>query len=152
AEMLRAIAQAGYKKGAKVPRCDGDDHNLRYFDVYCPKVFALLGGLRGPLLDRSIVLSMEKRPHDRMWKSCREHVLERDAKPLRSRLEAYALQARKHLSELYDTEPDEGYWPDLVDREAEIFGPLLIHARLIGPDIEQRVLQAAKLLSRRKAK
>jgi hypothetical protein len=83
-------------------------------------------------------------------KRSREHVLGRDAEPLRRKLEAYALQAEMHLTTLYEQEPDEGYWPQMENREAEIWGPLLIHARLAGPKAEARLLAACALLSQQK--
>lgn len=49
AEVLRAIAHEGYKQGGQVPRCEGEDHEVRWFDVYCPKTFAAIGGLTGAL-------------------------------------------------------------------------------------------------------
>src|SRR5262249_55102644 len=61
-EALRAVAHEGYKKGGQVPRCDGEDHQVRFFDVFCPKVFAAIGGLTGALLDRCIVIHLEKAP------------------------------------------------------------------------------------------
>ena len=39
-EGLRAIYNAGYRVGAKVPRCVGNNHEPTDFEVYCPKAFA----------------------------------------------------------------------------------------------------------------
>jgi hypothetical protein len=36
AEPLRAIAHEGYNKGGQVPRCEGKEHEVRWFEVYCP--------------------------------------------------------------------------------------------------------------------
>ena len=152
AQMIRSIANVGYKRGARVPRCGSreNDHKVEWFDVYCPMVFAVIGGLTGTLLERSIVLHMGKKPQGVQLKRCREKILDRDAKPLREQIEAYALQARAELTRLYDFEPDEGYWPAISDREAEIWGPLLIHARVAGPEVEARLLTACASLSRQK--
>jgi hypothetical protein len=149
---VRAVAQTGYKRGGRVPRCEGEDHKVVWFETYCPKLFALIGGLSGALLDRCIVVHMERRPSGAQRKSCREKVLKRDAQPLIESLEAYALQNSEALARLYAREPDEGYWPHIVDREAELWGPLLIHARLAGNEIEQRLLHSLDLLSTAKAR
>jgi hypothetical protein len=147
AKALREILNEGYKRGAKVPRCVGDDHAVQYFDPYCPKFFASIGGLRGALLTRCIVIHMSKRPAGFPIKGKRQATRERAAKPLRERIEAYALQVRQTLTRLAEAEPDEGYWPDLTNREGEVWGPLLMHARIAGPQIEERAHAAACLLA-----
>jgi hypothetical protein len=150
ADCLRSIAQAGYKKGGAVPRCVGPNNDLQNFGVFCPKVFAAIGGLTGPLLSRCIVIHMEKAPVGQVRRSSRQHQLRRDSEPLREIIEAYAEQSPTVLTKLYDEEPDAGYWPQLQDREAELWGPLLTHARLIGPDCEARLLEVASRFSRGK--
>src|SRR2546422_11390327 len=55
-----AIFDAGYKRGATVSRCTEHGEELRDFSVYCPKVLSRIGGFRGTLLDRGIVMHLEK--------------------------------------------------------------------------------------------
>ncbi|HUX66893.1 MAG TPA: DUF3631 domain-containing protein [Terriglobales bacterium] len=152
AEAIRAIANIGYKRGATVPRCIGEGTaiHVRDFHVFCPKVFAGIGGLRGALLDRCIVISMHKRPPEVRLKSAKYAPIRRAAIALRERLATYQAQARHSLAGLYADMPDEGYWPQLLDREGEIFEPLLLHARGAGPEMEARALEAALALSHRK--
>ena len=151
AEALRAIAHEGYKHGGQVPRCQGDDHEVRWFDVYCPKTFAAIGGLTGALLDRCLVIHMDKAPRGSIRKSTRHRAVRRDGRHLVAQLEAYAVQASDALRRLYETEPDCGYWPSITDREAELWGPLLIHARLAGPDAEAKLLAVVDKFSEEKA-
>jgi hypothetical protein len=151
AEALRAIAHEGYKQGGQVPRCDGEDHDVRWFDVYCPKTFAAIGGLTGALLDRCLVIHMQKAPKGSVRKSTRHRTLHRDKRDLVVQLEAYALQSSEALHQLYEAEPDCGYWPSITDREAELWGPLLIHARLAGPDSEAKLLAVVDKFSEEKA-
>ncbi len=151
AEGLRAIAHEGYKQGGQVPRCEGEDHGVRWFDVYCPKTFAAIGGLTGALLDRCIVIHMEKAPKSSVRKSTRHRALLRDGRDLVTRLEAYAIQSPDALRRLYEAEPDCGYWPSITDREAELWGPLLIHARLAGPDAEAKLLAVVAKFTAEKA-
>jgi hypothetical protein len=151
AEALRAIAHEGYKRGGQVPRCQGNDHEVRWFDVYCPKTFAAIGGLTGALLDRCLVIHMDKAPKGSFRKSTRHRALKRDAQNFVLQLEAYAVQASDALRKLYEAEPDAGYWPSITDREAELWGPLLIHARLAGPDAEAKLLAVVDKFSDEKA-
>ena len=150
AEGLRAIAHEGYKRGGSVARVEGEDRHIRRFNVYCPKVFSAIGGLTGALLSRCLVIHMSRAPKDFPRKSTRLRALERDAKPLRRLLEAYGLKAKITLTELYEAEPDAGYWPMITDREAELWGPLLIHARVAGPDIEARLLEVIQVFTQGK--
>jgi len=121
---------------------------LRDFDCFCPKSLARIGGFQGTLLDRGVVIHLEKAPKG--WPHSRRKIVNREAAPLRENLEAYALQCRARLQELYDSEPDEGYWPELSGREAEVLGPLLLHAKLAGPEVERRALAVALEFSRKK--
>ena len=144
---LLTLFDAGYKRGATVPRCVEHGEELRDFSVYCPKVLARIGSFRGTLLDRGIVIHLEK-AHGLRQK--RRNVLLREVAPLKESLEAYALQFREQLERIYQNEPDDGYWPRLSGREGEIWGPLLCHARLAGPEAEARALKVALLYSREK--
>ena len=152
AEALRAVAHEGYKQGGQVPRCEGDSHAVRWFNVFCPKLFAAIGGLNGPLLDRSLVIHMDKAPRGQVRRSTRHKNLERDARQLLEKLEAYALQSADALRQMYDAEPDAGYWPSIGDREGELWGPLLTHARLAGPSAEAKLLAVVDRFSEEKAK
>jgi hypothetical protein len=150
-ETLRAVAHEGYKKGGQVPRCDGDEHEVRWFNVYGPKVFAAIGGLSGALLDRCIVIHMEKAPIGSVRKTTRLKPLCRDGQRLVAQLEAYAVQFTDALEGLYEAEPDPGYWPLITDRESELWGPLLIHARLAGVEAEMMLLSAVQEFGEAKA-
>jgi hypothetical protein len=151
AEALRAIAHEGYKQGGQVPRCQGENHEVCWFDVYCPKTFAAIGGLTGALLDRCLVIHMEKAPKGSVRKSTRHRALHRDSRYLVVQIEGYALQASDALRRLYEAEPDCGYWPSITDREAELWGPLLIHSKLAGPDAEAKLLAVVNKFSDEKA-
>jgi hypothetical protein len=148
AQELLVLFDAGYKEGASVSRCEDHGDGLRDFGVYCPKVLAKIGGFSGTLLDRGIVVHLEKEPG---LSQTRRRILKREASPLKEALEAYALQCREKLARLYEEEPDMTYWPELSGRESEIWGPLLTHSRLAGPDIERRALDVARRFSRGKA-
>jgi uncharacterized protein DUF3854 len=146
-EML-AIFDAGYKAGATVSRCEDHGEGIRDFNVFCPKVLSRIGGFRGTLLDRGIVIHLEK---SGKLPQTRRKILRKEAAPLRQALEAYALQYSAQLQQIYECEPEEGYWPEMSGREEEIWGPLLIHARLAGKEIEHRAVKIARHFSGRKA-
>src|SRR5262249_46839112 len=127
-----------------------EHHHIKFFRVFCPKAFAVIGGLKGALLDRCIVIHLEKVPSGIILASTRENILEKDAKELLRQLAAYREQKKDILVALYEAEPDEGYWPSLQGREAELWAPLLLHARIFGPHYESRALRVAHKFSGRK--
>ncbi|MFZ0641088.1 MAG: DUF3854 domain-containing protein [Candidatus Acidiferrales bacterium] len=149
-EAIRGILHAGYRRGATYQLCEGDDHEMRDFQVYGPKVFSAIHGLRGALLDRCIVIHMERLPENKTLLPAGADDLEPVAAPCRERLEAYALQIIQRLEELKRRRPTGGYWPEFRNREAELWHPLLTIARACGPEIELRALQAARAMSRAK--
>jgi hypothetical protein len=149
ANAIRAILDAGYRKGASIPRCDGRDRMLRDFAVYCPKVFALVGTLSGTLLDKCICLHLEKKEPP---VKTRLKALRREAAPLREMLEAYDAQYRPTLDRLYAEEPVQGYWPQFDGREDDLWSPLLYHAKLAGKDMEDLSVTVALKFAEERAK
>jgi hypothetical protein len=93
---------------------------------------------------------MERIPEGAVRKSARIRALRRDSQELIAQMDAYTVQYKDALLQLYSDEPDQGYWPGITDREAELWGPLLIHAKLAGPVVEQRLLKVAQNFGQRK--
>ncbi len=58
-DILRLI-NAGYKAGATVVRCEGEERTPTAFNAYCPMVLASISGLNDVTADRSITLVMRK--------------------------------------------------------------------------------------------
>ena len=62
-EELRGVVNGSQRRNtAYVLRCVGDDHEPRQFVTWCPKAMAGIGGLPDTVLDRSIVVRLERRP------------------------------------------------------------------------------------------
>lgn len=53
---MRSVLNAGYRKGQTVPRTVGQE--VVQFQVYCPKIFILIGDVYDTLRDRSIIVDM----------------------------------------------------------------------------------------------
>ena len=59
---LRGIVNGSQRLGsAWVIRCEGDDHEPRAFNTWCPKAISGIGGLPDTVLDRSLVIRLERR-------------------------------------------------------------------------------------------
>jgi hypothetical protein len=62
AQAIVSILNAGHRKGAFVPRCVGGGNNeVQEFHTYGPKVFCAIGKLPDTLMDRSIIIGMQRR-------------------------------------------------------------------------------------------
>ena len=64
-EDLRTIVNAGYKRGATVPRLTGEDYEkFTFFEAYSPKCLASIQSLGDVTEDRCIVVVMTKAPQE----------------------------------------------------------------------------------------
>ena len=41
--MITIVLNAGFHRDGKVDRCEGDEHKIKTFGVYCPKALAGIG-------------------------------------------------------------------------------------------------------------
>jgi 5S rRNA maturation endonuclease (ribonuclease M5) len=127
-EGLRAIYNSGYRKGSTVPRCVGNDHEVRDFRVYCPKVFAGIKKLPDTVADRSIPVVLRRRaPTERVPDRFRIAVAKAALGPLRAALAAWGEAHAGELAGAYPDLPDE-----LTDRGQDAWEPLLAIADLAG--------------------
>ena len=60
AELLGIVNSSQRRESAHVYRCVGGDHELKPFRTWCPKVFAGIGQLPDTVMDRSVVLRLER--------------------------------------------------------------------------------------------
>ena len=139
---LRTLYNAGHTRStALVIRTVGDDHEPRGFSTWCPKWLALIGTLPSTLMDRAIVIPMQRRS--------------KGAKVLRlrqDRLHQHHVQAQTiarwavdHLEALKDADP--ALPEELHDRAQDNWRPLIAIADLAGGEWPQRARRAALALS-----
>jgi hypothetical protein len=120
-QAISAILNAGHRKGATVPRCDGPDNEVRHFPVYGPKAFATIGRLPDTLGDRCIRITMQRRT---ISQDIERFLLSRTkahAKPLALSLTKWAREKRKSVQSKYDGLDD---LPFLSDRDADLWMPI----------------------------
>jgi hypothetical protein len=128
-EDLRALLNAGYKRGAFIPRCVGPKHEVVKFPVFCPVALAGLGDLPDTIMSRSIIIRMRRRaPNERVSEyRTRKHAP--DGRRLRDRLAVWAGNVGEDTG---DAEPELP--PGVEDRPAEIWEPLIAVADAAGGD------------------
>jgi Protein of unknown function (DUF3631) len=139
-EDLRALLNAGFERGAEVPRCVGDGANMKVemHPVFAPVALAGLGRLPHTLETRSIVNRMKPRTADEKVERLRKRHVKPEADQLRAR---WAAWAKEHTEKLKNAEP---HLPDeLSDRAQDIWEPLLAIAELAGEEWAERARKAA---------
>ncbi|ORB84678.1 hypothetical protein B1987_13715 [Mycobacterium kansasii] len=130
AEDLRALFNAGYKKGATVDRCEGDAARMRVreFPVWAPLALAgLVGRMPDTITSRGVTVHMRRRRPDQKLADFRERDAQVEVTPIREQLTVWAGAAEDVLSAARPPMPD-----GVTDRAAEIWEPLLAIADLAG--------------------
>jgi len=130
-EAVSAVLNCGYRRGATVPRCVGGGHEIQVFNVYCPKSFAAIGRLGDTLLDRSIVVRMQRKSADENAERFIFARAKSEAEPIRKAVESLAKRLAGDVSNLYAKLPDIGL-PS--DRDSELFAPLFALCGVLAPD------------------
>jgi 5S rRNA maturation endonuclease (ribonuclease M5) len=143
-EGLRALLNAGYRRGATVPRVVGDGAGMTVqdFPVYGPKALAgLAGRLPRTIASRSIPIRLQRRAKGEQVERFRARRAAAELGPLRLRLAAWVKLVTPEL-EGADPEIPEA----LSDRQADCWEPLLAVADAAGGDWPARARAAAVAL------
>jgi Protein of unknown function (DUF3631) len=126
-EDLRALLNAGYKRGATIPRCVGPNHEVQHFPVYTAVALAGIGDLPDTIMSRAIIVRMRRRgPADRV-SPFRSRANDGEGHQLRDDLAYWAAKVGKEVGDAWPTLPD-----NIVDRPAEIWEPLIAVADAAG--------------------
>jgi hypothetical protein len=129
-EGLRAILNAGFYRGATVPRCVGPQFDLKDFRVFCPKALAGINKcIPDTVADRSLTIVMA-----RQMPGQSERFRAREATPATKPI-AEALQNWARIDtkiQLSNARPDIS--GELGDRAADICEPLLAIADMAGEE------------------
>ncbi|MCG7597840.1 DUF3631 domain-containing protein [Mycobacterium sp. PSTR-4-N] len=141
AEDLRALYNAGYKRGATVDRCETDGKGgikVREFPVYAAVALAgLAGKMPATITDRAVVLHMRRRAPDETVREFRERDAALSATPIRDRLEAWAAENLAALEQCRPPMP-----AGVRDRKAEVWEALLAIADVAGGQWPTRAREA----------
>jgi hypothetical protein len=138
-EALRALLNAGFEEKATIPRCVGQNLDVRNFRVFCAKALAGIGRLPDTVRDRCIPIRLVRRARD----ECVERFRKREAKGIiataQNELATWS-QGGRNIDVLRDSRPRV---PDeLSDRQADICEPLLAIAELAGGEWPERARHA----------
>ncbi len=139
---LVALVNSGYtRKTAQVPRCEGDQNEVRVFSSFCGKLLAGIGRLPGPTESRAIRICLKKKSRGEEVQRLRNHELEK----FKGIMAQCGAIARDHVESLRISDPD---MPDqLGDRDQDNWRPLFAIADLAGGEWPERARQSAIALS-----
>lgn len=142
---LRALLNAGHRRGGTATRCVGQSNKVRRFNVFAPVALSGVGGpgdLPRTLESRCINIGLRRRRADEHIQRFRPHQVAEAAGALREEL-ADALSAR--LSSLREAEP--ALPEELSDRQQDCWEPLVAIADAAGGRWPERARRAALHLS-----
>lgn len=127
-EELRGLLNAGHRRGGAVYRCVGDSHDVRAFQVFAPTVLCGIGSLPGTLLDRSIIIRLERAKPGELKErfDSRRTVKEQE---LCRKLARWGQDNSKRLESCDPVLP-----PAAVNRLADNWRPLFAIAEVLGGD------------------
>lgn len=129
-EDLRALLNAGYKRGATIARCVGDAKSMavQRFTVFSPVALAgLAGNMPSTILTRAVTIHMRRRAPGEHVAPFEEQYAETEATPIREALAAWVADVAQALAATRPEMP-----AGVVDRPAEVWRALLAVAELAG--------------------
>lgn len=142
--VLRGVINAGYRRGAKVPRCVGAE-DVKMFSVFGPIALGGLGRLPDTIASRSWEIEMRRmQAGDREVRPFRLQFAEAGLKIIRERLEAWSKLAGPELRYAAPEVPGS-------NRAAEIWLPGVAIAELAGEDWAARARAACVALTAKSA-
>jgi len=134
-EIVTVVLNAGFHKDGRVDRCEGDEHKVREFRVYCPKAMAGIGDyVSDTVSDRSILLSMQKKLKGQEVEKFRRY----QATGLRQKCMRWVKDNSEILSGCRPKMPGT-----LSDRQEDIWECLFAIAETVGGDWPAKVWEAA---------
>jgi hypothetical protein len=136
---LIAVVNSGHcRDDPGVPRCVGQDFDVRMFRVWAPLCLALIGFLPSTIAERSITVEMRKKASTTGIR----RLVRRDRDKLAEQLARKAARwASDHKIALENADPELP--PTLGDRPADNWRPLLAIADLVGLAADARTAAVA---------
>ena len=137
---LRGVFNCAHDRhGARIPRCVGDHHDVEVFDVFGPKIIAMIGKPPVTMRSRSIEIGLRRKAAAERAEHVRVERLREALAPLRRRWQRWA---QDNLEALRAHEPAmPAALP--INRTADNWRPLIALADLAGGEWPARARRAA---------
>ena len=123
-EDVRAILNAGHRRGAMSGRCALQGHTVRKLEIasYCAVALAGLGWLPDTLLSRCVIIRMRRRKPSERRGPYRRRTVEPEGHALRDNLAAWASKTSDSIEAAI---PDLDLPDGIEDRDADVWEPLI---------------------------
>jgi len=145
-EDLRGLLNAGYRRGATIPRCVGPKHEVVDFPVFCAVALAGLGNLPDTIMTRSIIVRMRRRSTNEQVEPFRYRKDAEGGHVLRGQLSAWAASVADDVGKAWPEFPE-----GVTDRLAECWEPLIAVADAAGGDWPKKARDACKAFKKQSA-
>jgi hypothetical protein len=146
-QAVLAVLNAGHRRGATVPRCDGKDNKVVFFPVYGPKAFAAIGKLPDTLSDRSIIISMQRRTAAEQVSRFLLGRAKGEAQPIIEAVDGWSLLHDQDVRAAYESFDDLAF---LSDRNSDLWTPLFALCSVAAPERLAELKTSALVLSEAK--
>ncbi len=143
---VTSVLNAGHRKGATVPRCEGA--GVVFYPVYCPKAFATIHELPDTLQDRSIIIKMERKQSGLGVERFLLSTAHLQASLIANSIAQWVKENEAAVRLTYESLPDI---PFLSDRDADLWRPLFALCELLAPERIDELRWCARRLSSCKA-
>jgi len=145
-EPLRAVLNAGNRTGSQIARCVPPNWDVKFFSVFCAKTLAGIDNGRWPdtLLDRSVVVRLQRRAEGEAIEPFRFTQVQIDAEPIRTAADDWVAEQLEVLTAARPVLPEP-----LSDRACDAWEPLLAIADALEGDWPNFAREAAVSLYHR---
>ncbi|MBT2871386.1 DUF3631 domain-containing protein [Streptomyces sp. McG7] len=140
-EDLRGLLNAGHQRNRPAWRISGPEHKATAFPTFAMAALAGIGDLPDTIMDRAVVLRMQKRKPGERIAPFRSRYSVPELNALRDRLTAWLAPLRSTAEDLVPQMPVE-------DRAADTWEPLVIVADLAGGHWPSRARAACLAMTR----
>jgi hypothetical protein len=130
------VLNAGFQRGAQVPRCVGDEYNVKYFHAYSPKAFSGLSRIPDTLKTRSIPILMMPRATADKIDPFFPTEYEQQTRQWRDDAAIWALRNAPRLAAAAMARDGLGIPAFLDDRQIDYMATLFATARIAGSDTD----------------
>lgn len=134
---LRALLNAGHRRGATIPRCVGARHDVQRFPVFAACALAGLGDLPDTLMSRAVIVRMRRRAPGEHVEPFRRRLHAEQGQHLAGRLADWTGLVKDDVTAAWPSLPD-----GVVDRPADVWEPLLAVAEAAGGTWPERARSA----------
>ena len=138
-----ALINSGYRKGAAVPRCVGDKHEIQCFDTFGFKAVAAIGPAFDTISDRSIIIQMVRKATTKKIDRYSARTGEKEGEILSRKICRWTQDNKHKIVDTLDTTPRP---PWLDDRACDSLSPLFAVGEVAGCGWVSRLLKAAEFL------